>query len=216
MKLLFDFFPILLFFIAFKVYGIYVATAVAIVASIAQVAYVYFKNKRVEKMHLITLALIVILGGATLIFQDEAFIKWKPTVVNWGFALVFLGSHFIGKKPIIRRMMDQAISLPSDVWIKLSYMCVLFFIFSGAMNIYVAYQYDTDTWVNFKLFGLMGLTFLFILLQGVYISRYLKTSDEDKSTTHPTKAMDAAYETLADVEMDAVVDKQQAASKKDK
>jgi len=216
MKLLFDFFPILLFFIAFKVYGIYVATAVAIVASIAQVAYVYFKNKRVEKMHLITLALIVILGGATLIFQDEAFIKWKPTVVNWGFALVFLGSHFIGKKPIIRRMMDQAISLPSDVWIKLSYMLVLFFIFSGAMNIYVAYQYDTDTWVNFKLFGLMGLTFLFILLQGVYISRYLKTSDEDKSTTHPTKAMDAAYETLADVEMDAVVDKQQAASKKDK
>lgn len=205
MKLLFDFFPILLFFIAFKVYGIYVATAVAIVASIVQVAYVYFKNKRVEKMHLITLALIVILGGATLIFQDEAFIKWKPTVVNWGFALVFLGSHFIGKKPIIRRMMDQAISLPDTVWTKLSFMWVLFFLFSGAANIYVAYQYDTDTWVNFKLFGLMGLTFAFIIIQGLYISRFLKSSDDD-SSAHPTEAMDNAYETLADVEMDAVVD----------
>lgn len=204
MKLLFDFFPILLFFIAFKTYDIYVATAVAIVASIVQVGYVYFKNKRIEKMHLITLALIVILGGATLIFQDEAFIKWKPTVVNWGFALVFLGSHFIGEKPIIRRMMDQAISLPNAIWTKLSIMWVLFFLFSGAANIYVAYQYDTDTWVNFKLFGLMGLTFVFIIIQGLYISRFLKSSDDGES--HTTDAMDSAYETLADVEMDAVVD----------
>ena len=206
MKLLFDLFPVILFFVAFKLYGIYVATAVAIVASIVQVSYVYIKNKRVEKMHLITLAMIVILGGATLILQDETFIKWKPTVVNWGFALVFLGSHFIGQKPIIRRMMDQAISLPDNAWIKLSYMWVAFFIFSGIANIYVAYQYDTDTWVNFKLFGLMGLTLAFILIQGIYISRFIKSSDADQEDDTEEKVMDSTIETLADVELDSVVE----------
>ncbi|KUJ75302.1 septation protein A [Thiomicrospira sp. XS5] len=203
MKLLFDLFPVILFFIAFKLYGIYVATAVAIVASILQVAYVYAKNKRVEKMHIITLALIVILGGATLIFQDEAFIKWKPTVVNWGFALVFLGSHYIGQKPIIRRMMDQAISLPERVWLNLSYMWIVFFIFSGIANIYVAYQYDTDTWVNFKLFGLMGLTLVFIIIQGIYISRYIKETGKQFDETEQ-RVMDASIETLADAELDSV------------
>lgn len=203
MKLLFDLFPVILFFIAFKLYGIYVATAVAIAASILQVAYVYAKNKRVEKMHIITLALIVILGGATLIFQDEAFIKWKPTVVNWGFALVFLGSHYIGQKPIIRRMMDQAISLPDRVWLNLSYMWVVFFIFSGIANIYVAYQYDTDTWVNFKLFGLMGLTLVFIIIQGIYISRYIKETGNEFDETEQ-RVMDASIETLADAELDSV------------
>jgi intracellular septation protein len=203
MKLLFDLFPVILFFIAFKLYGIYVATAVAIVASILQVAYVYAKNKRVEKMHIITLALIIILGGATLIFQDEAFIKWKPTVVNWGFALIFLGSHFIGQKPIIRRMMDQAISLPDRVWLNLSYMWIVFFIFSGIANIYVAYQYDTDTWVNFKLFGLMGLTLVFIIVQGIYISRYIKDTGQAFDETEQ-RVMDASIETLADAELDSV------------
>lgn len=199
MKLLFDFFPILLFFIAFKLFGIYVATAVAIVASVLQVAYVYLKNKRIETMHLVTLGLIVILGGATLIFHDETFIKWKPSVVNWGFALVFFGSHFIGKKPIVRRLMDQALYLPDKVWIRLSYMWVVFFIFSGIANLYVAYNYDTDTWVNFKLFGLMGLTLAFILVQGVYISRYI----QDDKVTHDVN--EKSMETLADVEMDSVV-----------
>jgi len=213
MKLLFDLFPVILFFIAFKLYGIYVATAVAIIASIIQVAYVYAKNKRVEKMHLITLALIVILGGATLVLQDETFIKWKPTVVNWGFALVFLGSHFIGQKPIIRRMMDQAISLPDNAWIKLSYMWVAFFIFSGIANIYVAYQYDTDTWVNFKLFGLMGLTLAFILIQGVYISRFIKSTDADRIDETEEKIMDSTIETLADVELDSVVQTKQDSKK---
>ncbi|MGC9385382.1 MAG: septation protein A [Hydrogenovibrio sp.] len=204
MKLLFDLFPVILFFIAFKMYDIYVATAVAIVASIAQVAYVYAKDKRVEKMHLITLALIVILGGATLIFQDEDFIKWKPTVVNWGFALVFLGSHYIGQKPIIRRMMDQAITLPDRVWVNLSYMWVAFFIFSGVANIYVAYQFDTDTWVNFKLFGLMGLTLLFIIIQGLYISRYIKTKDEETFDETEQRVMDTTLDTLASAELDSV------------
>lgn len=203
MKLLFDLFPVILFFIAFKMYDIYVATAVAIIASIVQVAYVYAKNKRVEKMHLITLTLIVVMGGATLILQDETFIKWKPTVVNWGFALVFLGSHFIGQKPIIRRMMDHAISLPDAIWIKLSYLWVVFFIFSGIANIYVAYQFDTDTWVNFKLFGLMGLTLAFIIIQGLYISRYIQQED-DPELTQEESLIEQSYEALADIEMDSV------------
>lgn len=179
MKLLFDLFPVVLFFIAYKMYGIYEATAVIIVATVVQVGYMYLKHKRVEKIHLITLALILVLGGLTLVLQDEDFIKWKPTIVNWGFALVFLGSHYIGTKPLIRRMMDQAIHLPDLIWTRLSIMWVLFFILSGIVNLYVAFSYDTDTWVNFKLFGLMGMTIVFILIQGIYISRYMQESDSE-------------------------------------
>ncbi|MBN2865565.1 MAG: septation protein A [Thiotrichales bacterium] len=187
MKLLFDLFPVVLFFIAYKMYDIYTATAVIIVATIAQVAFVYAKERRVEKIHIITLALILVLGGLTLILHDEAFIKWKPTLVNWGFALVFLGSHYIGSKPIIRRMMDSAISLPDVIWVRLSMMWIAFFILSGVTNLYVAFNYDTDTWVDFKLFGLMGMTLVFIVIQGFYINRYMEESDSE-----------AEAETLAD------------------
>ncbi|CAN8140836.1 septation protein A [Thiomicrorhabdus sp. 6S2-11] len=177
MKLLFDLFPVILFFIAYKMYDIYTATAVIIVASAIQIGYMYFKHKRVEKMHVITFALILLLGGLTLVLQNEAFIKWKPTIVNWGFALVFLGSHYIGQKTIVERMMGQAIHLPALIWVRLSWLWIGFFILSGVVNLYVAYQYDTDTWVNFKLFGLMGMTLVFIVLQGLYISRYMEESD---------------------------------------
>ncbi|GKT12261.1 MAG: intracellular septation protein [Thiomicrorhabdus sp.] len=179
MKLLFDLFPIVLFFAAYKLYDIYTATAVIIVATIVQVAYFYFKHKRVEKMHIITLALIIILGGLTLILRDVMFLMWKPTIVNWGFALAFLGSHYIGEKPIIQHMMDQAITLPETIWNRLSWLWIFFFILSGVVNLYVAFNYDEDTWVNFKLFGLMGMTIVFIILQGVYISRYLPESDSE-------------------------------------
>lgn len=179
MKLLFDLFPVVLFFIAFKMYDIYVATAVIIVATMLQVGYMYLKHKRVEKIHIITLILILVLGGLTLILQDEDFIKWKPTIVNWGFALVFIGSHYIGEKPIIQRMLSQAISLPKSIWFNLSWLWVGFFVISGIANLYVAFNYDTDTWVNFKLFGLMGMTIVFIIIQGLYISRYIQESDSD-------------------------------------
>jgi intracellular septation protein len=186
MKLLFDLFPVILFFIAYKMYDIYVATGVAIVATVFQVSYLYARYKKVEKIHLITLALIVVLGGATIILQDEAFIAWKPTVVNWGFALVFLASHYVfGNKPIVRRMMDSMIQLPDQIWIRLSYLWIGFFIFSGLINLWVYYNFSLDTWVNFKLFGLMGLTFLFILIQGVYISRYTKDEEQTEETEQP-------------------------------
>lgn len=177
MKFLFDLFPVILFFVAFKIpddpkQGIMLATGVAIIASIAQVAIYWAKFRRVEKMHLFTLAIIVVLGGATLVLQDETFIKWKPTAVNWLFALVFLGSQFIGKKNIVQRMMEATISAPDPVWLKLNLSWVIFFIVVGIANLYVAFNFDTDTWVDFKLFGVLGLTFIFVLAQGFYLARY--------------------------------------------
>lgn len=177
MKLLFDFLPIFLFFIAYKVYDIYTATLVAIVASCLQVAFFWFKHRRVEPMHIITLILIVVLGGATLMFKDETFIKWKPTGVNWMFGIAFLGSQFIGKKTILERMMGANITLPTEIWTRLNTAWALFFIALGFINLYVAYTYNTDTWVNFKLFGMMGLTIAFILVQAVYLSRHIKHED---------------------------------------
>jgi len=181
-------------------YGIYTATAVIIVATILQVGYMYAVHKRIEKIHIITLVLVVLLGGLTLILQDEAFIKWKPTIVNWGFAIVFFGSHYIGSKPIVQRMMDQAISLPSQIWIRVSYLWIGFFVVSGIANLYVAYQYDTDTWVNFKLFGLMGMTFVFIILQGIYISRYMNESDSEAEEQARLDGQDVPHQELDDVE----------------
>ena len=178
MKFFFDFFPVLLFFIAYKVYDIYVATAVAIGASFLVVAFSWLKNRRVEPMHLIMLALLVVMGGATIYLQDERFIKWKPTLVNWLFGIAFLGSQFIGKRPFIERMLTQSISLPAKVWQQLNLSWALFFILLGSLNIYVAFNFDTDTWVNFKLFGMLGLTIAFTLLQALFLSRYLPKPEE--------------------------------------
>ena len=178
MKALNDFIPIILFFVAYKMYDIYVATAVAIAAAVIQAALYYSKHRKLEKMHLINVGFLSIFGGATLLFQNEAFIMWKPTVLNWAFALILFGSHFIGKKTIMQRFMDASLTLPRAVWSKINISWALFFIFSGALNLYVAFNYDTDTWVNFKLFGLMGLTFIFIVMQGIYIMRQLSPKSQ--------------------------------------
>jgi intracellular septation protein len=179
MQLLFDLFPVILFFAAFKLAGIYVATGVAIVASIAQVAWVWLRRRRVEAMHLITLGLIVVLGGATLLLQDEMFIKWKPSVVNWLFAVVFLGSQFVGEKPLVRRFMESKVELPAFVWIRLNLSWVAFFTLLGFANLFVVYRFDTETWVNFKLFGMMGLTVAFVLAQALYLARYIPEGSEN-------------------------------------
>ena len=183
MKFLFDFFPILLFFIAFKAYDIYVATAVAIVASIIQVGWIWLQKRKVEKMHVITLLMIVVLGGATLILQDETFIKWKPSVVNWAFGIAFIGSHFIGKKVIVQRMMEASVELPTHIWPRLNIAWAVFFIALGFANLYVAYNFDTDTWVNFKMFGMIGLTFVFIIGQAFFIGKYIKEPAAEPSDT---------------------------------
>ena len=153
MKLLFDFFPILLFFACYKVFGIYTATAVAMVAAVLQVLLYRIKHQRYERMHLISMVLIVGLGGATLFFQNPWFIKWKPTGIYWFSAVLFLGSMFIGKKPLIQKMMEGNIELPTKIWARLNLAWCFFFLLMGTVNLYVAYRFDTDVWVNFKLFG---------------------------------------------------------------
>jgi len=185
MKFLADFFPILLFFVAYQMAGIYVATAVAIGASVLQVAYFQLRYKKVEKMQWVTLGLLVFFGGMTLIFRNPDFIKWKPTVVNWLFAAAFFGSMFIGKKSLLQRMMDQAITLPPPIWIKLNYLWIAFFISIGFLNLYVAFNFDEETWVNFKLFGMLGLTFVFVIAQGFYIARHAEAPPETTETDKP-------------------------------
>ncbi len=180
MKFLFDLFPILLFFAAYKVYDIYVATAVAIAASFVQVGAFWLKHRRFETMHLVTLALIVVFGGATLLLKDEMFIKWKPTVLNWLFAAAFLGSQYLGSKNLTQRMMGGSMTLPATLWKRLNLSWTVFFCVLGFANLYVVYYFDTDTWVNFKLFGIVGLTLLFVILQAVYLSRYLPPPTDEK------------------------------------
>jgi len=174
MKFLFDFFPILLFFVAYKMGGIFVATGVAIAASFLQVGIFWLRHRRFERMHLVSLGLIAVLGGLTLAFQDKTFIMWKPTLLNWAFAAVFLGSQFIGKKTLVERMMSQTVAAERPVWIRLNLSWVLFFIAMGALNLYVAFNYDEETWVNFKLFGMMGLTFLFVIGQAFFLARHVE------------------------------------------
>ncbi|MDH5469426.1 MAG: septation protein A [Gammaproteobacteria bacterium] len=179
MKFLFDLFPIILFFAAYKMYDIYVATAVAIGAAFVQTGLFWMKNRRFEKMHVITLAILVVFGGLTLALRDPVFIKWKPTVVNWLFAGVFIGARLFSKTTLIERMMGHAISVPPPVWQRLNWAWVLFFIFIGIVNLYVAFNYSESTWVNFKLFGMMGMTLVFVFGQAFYLGRYMETREDE-------------------------------------
>jgi intracellular septation protein len=178
MKQLFDFFPILLFFIAFKLYDIYVATAVVIVATILQVAYNWFRYRKVETMQWITLGLIIVMGGATILLHDEQFIKWKLSIIEWLFGVAFIGSQFIGKKPFVERMMSSSLTLPDFVWRRLNLMWGCFFITVGFINVYVMFHYTTDQWVTFKTFGVPGLMVLFIVLQMIFLYKYIPETEE--------------------------------------
>lgn len=173
MKFLFDFLPILFFFLAYKFFDIYVATAVAISSTLAQVAVIWFKTRKLAAMQLITLAIIIVFGGLTLYLRDETFIKWKPTVVNWLFAGAFIVSQYFGQQTAIERMMGSAMTLPKQIWRRLNLCWVVFFFSLGCANLYVMSHFSSDTWVNFKLFGMLGLTVGFIILQTFFLSRYL-------------------------------------------
>lgn len=179
MKILVDFFPILLFFFAYKAFDIYVATMVAIAATVIQVGMVWFRTRKVEPMHLITLALIVVFGGATIYFKDELFIKWKPTVVDWLFGLAFLLSQVIGGRTFVERSLGGNVQLPAPIWRRLNLAWAAFFFALGALNLFVVYSFDTETWVNFKLFGLLGLTLAFAVGQTIYLSRYIIEPDPE-------------------------------------
>ncbi len=214
MKQLFDFFPILLFFILYKFYldlpdelilginqwiplmrltpgessdAIYLATLAAILVTLVQVVAAAIIVRKVEKMPLITLALLLVFGGATLVLKDPVFIQWKPTAINWLFGVVFLGSHLVGDKPLVQRMMGHAIEIDEKrVWAQLNLAWVGFFVVAGIANLIVAPEIDPfglrfseDTWVDFKLFGLMGMTITFVIAQAVYLARYMPNTDEE-------------------------------------
>jgi intracellular septation protein len=190
MKFLFDLFPVLLFFIAFKLEGIYVATAVAIGATFLQIGLLAALRKKIDPMLWISLAIIVVFGGATLVLQDETFIKWKPTVLYWLFGAVLAGSALLFRKNLIQAMLAATVQLPAPVWSRLNWSWVAFFVLMGIVNLYVAFVFSHDfcagvveaekaacennVWVNFKLFGGIGLMLLFVLGQAVFLSRHIQ------------------------------------------
>ncbi|WP_404993195.1 septation protein A [Cupriavidus pauculus] len=181
MKFLFDLFPVILFFVAFKLFGIYPATAVAIGATVLQIAWVRFRHGKVEPMQWVSLAIIGVFGGATIVLHNDTFIKWKPTVLYWLFAVTLIGSVIGWRKNLIRAMMEKQVTLPDPMWGRLNTAWAVFFAAMGALNLYVAYQFSTDTWVNFKLFGSMGLMLVFIVAQSIWLSRHIEETPSQKS-----------------------------------
>jgi len=202
-KLLFDLFPVLLFFLAYmagkrapetasalvggalgalgagsavglELGPILLATVVAIVATFGQVGWLMARGRKVDKMLWISLAIIVVMGGATLWLRDPTFIKWKPTVLYWTFAGALLGADLLLGRNLIRAMLAQQITLPDAVWTRLSLSWGAFFIAMGALNLYVAFNFSESIWVNFKVFGGMGLMLVFVLVQGMYLARFVE------------------------------------------
>jgi intracellular septation protein len=207
MKLLFDLLPVILFFVAFKVAGmspeasvalaqtwlgplmfdgvvpagqapILIATAVAIVASVLQVGWLLARGRKVEPMLWISVAVIIVFGGATIWLHDETFIKWKPSILYWLFAAILLAGHLLWQRNLLRAVLGPQLVLPEPVWARLLWIWIGFFALIGAVNIAVAYSVPTETWVDFKLFGLMGITFAFTLAIGLWLARYMKTATE--------------------------------------
>ena len=176
-NMLIDFIPVLFFFLAFKLYGIYVATIVGIVSTAAQVILTRCIRRRFDKQQVVTLVVFVIFGGMTLYFHNPIFIKWKPTIVFWVFGTVFLLSQFIGAKPIAQRMLENVLeghpALPANIWSRLNLGWAAFFITLGTLNLYVAYHYPTESWVNFKVYGILGILLLFSFVQAIFLTRFL-------------------------------------------
>lgn len=170
MQLLIDFFPIVVFFVVYKLAGIYWATGAIIVAMCAQMGVQWIRERKVSRMLLISTALVAALGGVTLLFRNPLFIQWKPTVVNWLFAAAFLGSQFIGKRNLTERVMGHAVQLDATMWRQLNLIWVANFAILGAANLFVVYNFDENTWVNFKLFGMLGLTLLTAIGQAFWIA----------------------------------------------
>lgn len=207
MKLLFDFLPIVLFFVVFKIaegrpdeaaafatehFGalvaggtvtasvapVLLATLVVIVATFGQIGWLLARRKKIDTMLWVSLGLVTLLGGATVWFQNETFIKWKPSVLYWAMGLAFWLSQAMFGKNLLKVLMGGQLELPAPVWRTLNLMWISFFAFMGLLNLYVAYSFSTDAWVNFKLFGSLGLMLLFTLAQGLYLSRHMKAEDE--------------------------------------
>ena len=198
MKQFIDFIPLILFFIVYKISpqavdvlghsfmvgGIYSATAMLIASSLVVYGVLYFRQGKLEKSQWLTLIACLVFCSLTLAFHSETFLKWKAPVVNWVFALIFAGSHFIGDRLLIQRIMGHALTLPQAVWTKLNIAWIVFFLFCGAANLYVAFTYQ-EFWVDFKVFGSLGMTLLFLVGQGIYLARHIH--DTDPSTQPANK-----------------------------
>jgi len=178
MKILFDLFPVLLFFVAYRVTDIYTATLVAIVATIAQIAGTWIVRRKVDAMMWFTLVVVVVFGGLTIALHNPTFIKWKPTILYWGMSAGMLVATFAFKRNAIRSMLGSQIELPEAVWSRLNFSWMGFFLAMGAINLFVAYNFSESAWVNFKLFGGIGLMILFVFAQSLMLSRYM--GEEEK------------------------------------
>lgn len=189
MHFLVDFIPILVFFIAYKWYGIYMATSIAIALSLLQVLWKRIRLGRFEPVSLCTFLAIAVLGGATLFFQNSLFLKWKPTVVYWAMGLAFLITPWIHHETLVQKMFRQTVQLLPTHWTTLNRAWVIFFLLMGAINLYVAYNYNTDTWVNFKLFGTLGMTLLFLVGQGLLMAKYgtAHTGESAHASLNPSR-----------------------------
>jgi intracellular septation protein len=182
MKLLIDFFPIALFFVAFKVWDIYVATGVAIVATILTLGLMRLKTGKTEPMQWVSLAVIVLFGGATIVAHNDTFIKWKPTVLYWLFGGALLVAQLVWRKNLLKSLMGAQMELPDVAWRAMNWSWIGFFAVMGVVNLWVAYSFETDTWVNFKLFGGLGLMLVFIVGQALYLGRYMQDDGAGKSS----------------------------------
>ena len=175
MKILLDFLPIAVFFVAFKLFDIWVATGVAIAATVLQIAWLRWSTGKVEPMQWLSLGVIVLFGGATLLAHNDTFIKWKPTVLYWLMGGALAIGQLVFKRNLLKSLMGAQMSLPEPAWRSLCWSWTAFFAAMGVLNLWVAYHFDTDTWVNFKLFGGLGLMVLFVIGQALYLSKYMKT-----------------------------------------
>jgi intracellular septation protein len=189
MQLLVDFLPIIAFFGVYKAYGalvsadgaMFAATIAIMIVMTVQISLQWLRKRTVNRMMLISGVLVLVFGSITLLLRDALFIQWKPTILNWLFAFAFLASRFIGKQTLIEKIMGQTIELPQFVWRRLNLMWVANFLLLGAANIYVVYNFSEPAWVNFKLYGMLGLTLLMALVQGFYIARYLPEQPRSES-----------------------------------
>jgi len=172
MQTMFDFFIMILFFVFFKLFGIYVATAAAMVAACIQVLAYRIRFKRYNTFQLVFMMVIMVLGGLTLLFQNTWFIRWKPTVIYWGISILLLASAQFKKKSLLEQSMENIIKVPKTIWTRLNYAWISFLFLMGLGNLYVAFYYDLDTWVNFKLFGSTSCLFIFLLAQIYILNKY--------------------------------------------
>lgn len=174
-KFLFDLFPLILFFVAYRFADIYVATGVAMVAAVGQIAYIRLRGERIEATHWINLVVIVVFGGATLWLQNDAFIKWKPTVLYWLFAGILMGAQWLTGRNLLQKLLGEKINLTNAGWRGLNLSWSVFFLLAGGLNLVVAFSgwFSESAWVNFKVFGLMGLLIVFVIAQSLWLSRHM-------------------------------------------